>query len=69
MTKTGPKYPDIEVQLTGEDGNSFVIIGRCRAAMRRAGVADSEIDAFTTEAKSGDYDGVLRTCLKWFDVS
>ncbi len=60
-----PKYPDIEVQLSGEDGNAFFIIGRVRKAMRRAGVEDSELDAFNEEAMSGDYDNVLRTAMKW----
>lgn len=34
-----PKYPNIEVQLTGQDGNAFYIIGTCLQAMRRAGVS------------------------------
>lgn len=29
-------YPDIEVQLTGEDGNAFNIIGRVQHAIRKA---------------------------------
>ncbi len=66
---SSPKYPDVEVQLSGEDGNAFVIIGRCRQAMRRADLPAAEIQAFTDEAKSGDYDNVLRTAMKWFDVS
>ena len=31
----GPKYPDVEVQLSGEDGNVFSIIGRIAKALRR----------------------------------
>jgi len=60
-----PKYPDIEVQLSGEDGNVFFIIGRVRKAMRRAGIPAAEIEVFTDEAKSGDYDNALQTCMKW----
>lgn len=63
-----PKYPDIEVQLTGEDGNAFFIIGAVRKALRRANVEKAEIDAFSEQAMSGDYDNVLQTCMKWVDV-
>lgn len=59
------KYPEIKVQLSGEDGNAFFIIGRVRKAMRRANIANNEIDLFSKEATSGDYDHVLQTCMKW----
>jgi hypothetical protein len=62
-----PKYPNVTVQLSGEDGNAFFIIGRALAAARRAGVPSAELDVFANEAMSGDYDNVLRTCMKWFD--
>ena len=65
VTKTQPKK--LRVELSGADGNAFSIIARGTKALRRAGRA-SEIDAFTTEARSGDYDHVLQTMFKWFDV-
>lgn len=60
-----PKYPDIEVQLSGEDGNAFFILGRVIKEMRRAKLPQTEIDAFLKEAKSGNYDKLLRTCMEW----
>lgn len=63
------KYPDIVVQLSGEDGNAFVIIGKVRRALKRADVPKDEIDSFSEEAISGDYDHVLRTCMKWVTVA
>jgi hypothetical protein len=60
-------YPEVTVQLSGEDGNSLFIIGRCRHAARKAGVLNSEIEKFCEEAMSGDYDHVLQTCMKWFE--
>lgn len=63
------KFPNIEVQLSGEDGNAFSIIGRVAKAMRRGGIEKEEIDAFTKEATSGDYDNVLQTAMKWVEVS
>lgn len=60
-----PKYPDIEVQLSDEDGNAFFIIGRVRKALRWADVPDEEIGLFTIECESGDYDHLLQTCMRW----
>jgi hypothetical protein len=63
-----PKYPQVRVQLVGEDGNAFAILGRVTGAMRRAGLAETERNAFTKEATSGDYDNLLRTVLAWVSV-
>ena len=63
------KYPHIEVELVGHDGNAFAILGRITAAMRRAGVSKDERDAFIAEATAGDYDHLLQTAMKWVDVS
>ena len=63
------KYPEIEVKLVGENGNAFAILGNVQEALRRGGVPQAEIDEFIEEAQSGDYDNLLRTCMKWVDVS
>jgi len=63
------KYPEIEVQLSGTDGNAFAIIGTVTRALRRAGVSADEVSAFTDDATSGDYDHVLQTAMRWVDVS
>lgn len=63
-----PKYPEITVRLTGEDGNAFNILGICLRAMRRAGLNQAERDAFQAEATSGNYNHLLATCMKWFEV-
>jgi len=62
-----PRYPDVQVQLSGEDGNAFAILGRTAAALRAAGVPQEEIDEFFTEATSGDYDHLLQTTMAWVD--
>lgn len=62
-------YPNIKVQLSGEDGNAFMIIGRVRKAMERAGIAEADREKFSEEAMSGDYDHVLQTCMRYVDVS
>jgi hypothetical protein len=61
------KYPKVKVQLVGEDGNAFSILGRVVKAMRRAKVDPTEIKAFQQEATSGNYDHLLQTCMRWCD--
>jgi hypothetical protein len=63
-----PKHPDITVTLTGRDGNAFAMLGRCRAAARDAGLSNDEIAAFMDEAMAGDYDQLLKTAMRWFEV-
>lgn len=60
--------PKLTIKLVGEDGNAFAILARCRKAMRRAGISKEQQDEFTREATSGDYDHLLQTVIKWFDV-
>lgn len=63
-----PKYPDIEVELVGQDGNAFAILGRVINALRRNGVDLDAITAFKEEATAGDYDHLLHTCIAWVEV-
>jgi hypothetical protein len=67
--KTGPLFPQVRVRLTGTDGNAFFILGRVSKAAERAGVSQADVDQFMNEAMSGDYDHLLATCVKYFDVS
>jgi hypothetical protein len=57
-----------EVTLSGIDGNVFAIFGACIKSARRNGVPQKDVDTFLKEAKQGDYDHVLQTCHKYFDV-
>jgi hypothetical protein len=63
-----PRYADVQVRLSGEDGNAYSILGRTTAALRAAGVPQEEIDTFFAEATSGDYDHLLQTTMRWVDV-
>lgn len=65
----GPKYPKIRVRLSGRDGNAFFILANVNQAMKRAGLTAEQIKEFDDEARSGDYDHLLRTCVKYVDVS
>jgi len=63
-----PKYPNIEVELSGKDGNAFAILGRVKTAMRKANVPVADITEFLSEAMAGDYDDLLQTCMRWVEV-
>jgi hypothetical protein len=61
------RHPEVVVQLTGQDGNAYAILGTVRQALREAGHA-GDIAEFFAEATSGDYDHLLQTCLRWVTV-
>lgn len=63
-----PKYPDIHVQLTGENGNAFSILAKVDKAMRRAGVIDAERSNYRAQAMAGDYNHLLKTTMDWVEV-
>jgi hypothetical protein len=64
-----PTYPDVQVQLTGLDGNVFVIIGAVARALRRQ-VSAAAAQEFTAAAYAcGSYDQVLILAMTTVDVS
>jgi hypothetical protein len=63
-----PRF-NIEVQLLGKDGNAFSVMSSVTRALKRDGQPPEVIEEFKTEAMSGDYDHVIRTCMKWVEVS
>jgi hypothetical protein len=69
MSEDGPKYPDIEVELSGESDNGGAIVGAVARALKRAKVPREEIDEFRKDAYSGDYDHLLQVCMAWVEVS
>lgn len=60
-----PRYSNIEVTLIGTDGNAFALLSKVRKALERHGVNKKEIEEFTKEATSGDYDHLLDTIDSW----
>lgn len=61
------KY-EIEVELIGQDGNAFAIMGAVSRELKMAGVSKEERDAYFTEATSGDYDNLLRVTADWVNI-
>lgn len=63
------KYPDIEVELVGQDGNAFAIMGAVSRALKKAGVSSDEVEQYRQESMSGDYDNLIKTAMNWVSVS
>jgi len=56
------------LELSGQDGNAFFILGRARTVARKAGWSNKKQKELMDEATSGDYDHLLQTMMKYFDV-
>jgi hypothetical protein len=59
---------DIVVQLIGENGNAFAILGRVKNALKKGGRSDL-VSEFITEATSGDYDHLLSTVTDYVEIA
>lgn len=59
-TKVKPK-----LKLSEGDGNVFIILGKARKVAHENNM---DWDTIQTEAMQGDYDHVLRTMMKYFEV-
>ena len=62
------KYPNVSVDLIGQDGNALFILGRVMKEMRRGGVSAEGIEDFRKDATSGDYDNLLRVVMNYVMV-
>ena len=63
-----PKY-DVAVQLSGNDGNAFAIMGAVQRGLKQAGATKEELDQYMSESMSGDYDNLLRVAMDWVEVN
>lgn len=63
-----PKYPHVEVELIGQDGNAFNVLGLVNRALRKGGASNAEVSEFVAEATKGDYHRLLRVVQQWVTV-
>ena len=57
------------VELSGQDGNVFMILGLCQKSLRRAGFSREAQEEWMAAAKaSASYDGVIQTAMRYLDV-
>ena len=62
------KY-DVTVQLSGNDGNAFAIMGAVKSALKNAGASKDELSQYVSDSMSGDYDNLLRVAMEWVEVA
>lgn len=58
---------NIIVELSEEDGNAFMILGKISKALKKNGY-DKEAKEFMKEARSGDYNHLLQTAMEYVVV-
>lgn len=56
-----------EYCLIGVDGNAFNVMGYVRRAMKETGFTREEIEAYTKDATSGDYNHLLVVSIDMID--
>ena len=54
--------------LVGVDGNAFAVMGYTARALKETGHKDL-VTQMQSEAMSGDYNTLLRVCMKYVDIA
>jgi len=54
-----------KLELLGQDGNAFSILGKAQRVARQNNM---DWDKIKQEAMGGDYDHLLQTMMKYFEV-
>jgi hypothetical protein len=57
-----------EVELIGEDGNVFLMMGQCSKALRRAGQSKEGIEMSQKVLQASDYDEALSIMMDYCDI-
>ena len=57
----------LSVNINGEQGNCFFIMGIVRRELLKAGQHKQVIDKYFDEAKSGDYDNLLEVSRQYLN--
>jgi hypothetical protein len=58
-----------EIELSERGGNAIQILVTCKRAARKFGCSARAIEELKSEMLGGDYQHVLNTANKYFDVS
>jgi len=56
------------LQLVGSNGNAFYVLGKAIQVGRKFGWGKEKTDEFLIEARGGDFNHLLQTCMNYFDV-
>jgi len=59
---TGP----IVIDLTGPDGNAFVLMGKAKGFAKQLGMSGAKAERIVYEMQSGDYENLINVFDKHF---
>ena len=62
------KHPEITVQLVGQDGNVFNLMGIVANALRKNGFGEEVQEFITDVTSSKSYHEALAVMMRWVDV-
>jgi len=65
----GNKFKHVVVNMRGVNGNTLVILGTVKQALRKAGATPMELFLFMGNAMSHDYEHALATVCQWVTVT
>ena len=58
--KDGKIQGKIKIDLSGPDGNAFMLLGRASSIGKQLGMSKEEIQEILTEMKSSDYEHLIK---------
>tara|TARA_R100000008_G_scaffold33673_1_gene19050 strand:+ start:348 stop:563 length:216 start_codon:yes stop_codon:yes gene_type:complete len=64
----GGQFADVDVQLSGNDGNAFAIMGSVVRALKANGATEDQIAEYHEASMSGDYDNLLSVACRTVNV-
>ena len=60
------KYKKQVIDLTGPDGNAFVLLGTAMKLCKQIGISSSRTKEIMDEMKSSDYENLIQLFDKYF---
>lgn len=58
-----------DVQLSGQDGNAFIVIGVMTKALKSVGNSDSIVEDYEKQATSDSYNHLLKVSMSFANVN
>ena len=64
------RLPNLEVHLTGTDGNALALIGKVAGEMKQAGVREELVTQFQADCFDAEsYENLLQIIMDWVIVT
>ena len=63
MIRTKPRAKELVIDLTGPDGNAYVLMGYASRFCKQLGLDSDEV---ISEMKSGDYENLIEVFDRYF---